>query len=269
MTQTVSFAKRRIHIPWLWIYAIGVIIFLFFPIGIIILFSFNSSPAVSFPISGLSLRWYREVLASPVFLSALQSSLKVSIATTIVCVSLGTLAALGLTRYQFRYKNIVQSLYGLPLVLPGLFIGISLLSYFISVGMQLSMLTVVIGHLVYTLPYFVLVAAARLERFDRVLEDAAQDLGCTPWQTFWKVNFPIIAPSIIGAAVIVFALSFDEFLITFFVIGSESTLPMLVWSMMRRSIDPRVNAISVVLMATSIALIYLLSKMIDLREIQL
>ena len=105
MTQTVSFAKRRIHIPWLWIYAIGVIIFLFFPIGIIILFSFNSSPAVSFPISGLSLRWYREVLASPVFLSALQSSLKVSIATTIVCVSLGTLAALGLTRYQFRYKN--------------------------------------------------------------------------------------------------------------------------------------------------------------------
>jgi ABC-type spermidine/putrescine transport system permease subunit II len=153
--------------------------------------------------------------------------------------------------------------------LPGLLLGLSLLSFFIFIKMKLSVGTVVIGHLVYTLPYFVLVATARLERFDRMLEEAAQDLGCTPWQTFWKVDFPIIAPSIIGAAVIVFALSFDEFLITFFVIGTRSTLPMLVWSMMRKSIDPRVNAISVVLMVASMVLIYLLSKLVDLRDIEL
>jgi len=153
--------------------------------------------------------------------------------------------------------------------LPGLLLGLSLLSFFIFLSIKLSLGTVVIGHLVYTLPYFVLVATARLERFDRMLEEAAQDLGCTPWQTFWKVDFPIIAPSIIGAAVIVFALSFDEFLITFFVIGTQSTLPMLVWSMMRMSIDPRVNAISVVLMVASMVLIYVLSKLVDLKEIEL
>jgi spermidine/putrescine transport system permease protein len=264
-----AIGRRPIRIPWLGIYFGLVILYLFFPIAIIALFSFNASPAISFPIRGLSLRWYREVLASPVFLSALKYSLSVAVATTAICVVIGTLAALGLTRYNFRGKGLVQSLYVLPVTLPGLLLGLSLLSFFIFMRLKLSIGTVVIGHLVYTLPYFVLVATARLERFDRMLEEAAQDLGCTPWQTFWKVDFPIVAPSIIGAAVIVFALSFDEFLITFFVIGTRSTLPMLVWSMMRKSIDPRVNAISVVLMVASMLLIYLLSKLVDLRDIEL
>lgn len=260
--------RRPIRIPWLYIYAILVIIYLFFPIAIIVLFSFNSSPAVSFPIRGFSLRWYAEVLESPVFLAALKNSLIVAVLTTFLCLSLGTLASLALTRYRFRLRPLIQSFFLMPLSLPGLFLGISLLTYFISLDLQLSLGTVVIGHLIYTLPYFVLVATARLERFDRVLEEAAQDLGCTPWQTFWKVNFPIIAPSLIGAALIVFALSFDEFLITFFVIGPESTLPMLVWSMMRKSIDPSVNAISVVLMAASLLLIVFLSKVVDISEIE-
>jgi len=264
-----ALGRHPIRIPWLGIYFGLVILYLFFPIAIIALFSFNSSPAISFPIRGFSLRWYREILVSPVFLSALKNSLIVAVVTTAICVFVGTLAALGLTRYNFRFKPLVQSIYVLPVTLPGLLLGLSLLSFFVFLGLKLSLGTVVIGHLVYTLPYFVLVATARLERFDRMLEEAAQDLGCTPWQTFWKVDFPIIAPSIIGAAVIVFALSFDEFLITFFVIGTQSTLPMLVWSMMRMSIDPRVNAISVVLMVASMVLIYVLSKLVDLREIEL
>ena len=189
--------------------------------------------------------------------------------TTLICVSIGVLAALTITRYTFRLKNLVRGLFLLPLSLPGLLIGISLLSYFISLRVKLSLGTVIIGHLIYTLPYFFLVASTRLESFDRLLEEAAQDLGCTPWETFWKVNFPIIAPSIIGAATIVFALSFDEFLITFFVIGTQNTLPMMVWSMMRRSIDPRVNAISVILILASILLLYLMSKVVDISEIEI
>jgi spermidine/putrescine transport system permease protein len=262
-------SRRPIRIPWLGIYAVLVVAFLFFPIAIIMLFSFNSSPAVSFPIRGLSLRWYAEVLASPVFLSALKNSMIVGVATTLVAVTLGTLSSLALTRYQFRFKPLIQSLFLLPLSLPGLFLGISLLTYFISLDITLSLMTVVIGHLIYTLPYFTLVASARLERFDFVLEEAARDLGCTPWQTFWKVTFPIIAPSLIGAGVVVFALSFDEFLITFFIIGTQSTLPMLIWSMMRHSIDPRVNAISTILMVASAVLIYILSKVIDLQDISI
>jgi spermidine/putrescine transport system permease protein len=251
--------RRPIRIPWLMIYSLIVILYLFFPIIIIALFSFNNSPAVSFPIRGFSLRWYVDVLGSPTFLSALKNTLIVAVITTIICVVIGLLAALAITRYKFRLKPLVR----------GLFIGLSLLSYFVSLNIHLSIATVVVGHLIYTLPYFFLVTTTRLERFDRLLEEAAQDLGCTPWQTFWKVNFPIIAPSIIGAALIVFALSFDEFLITFFVIGTESTLPMLVWSMLRRSIDPRVNAISVMLIISSMILLFFMSKVIDISEIEL
>jgi ABC-type spermidine/putrescine transport system permease subunit II len=174
-----------------------------------------------------------------------------------------------ITRYQFRLKSAVRGLFLLPLSLPGLFVGISLLSYFVSLNIKLTLGTVIIGHLIYTLPYFFLVASTRLERFDHLLEEAAQDLGCTPWETFRKVDFPIIAPSIIGAATIVFALSFDEFLITFFVIGTQNTLPMMVWSMMRRSIDPRVNAISVILILASILFLYLVSKVVNISEIEI
>jgi spermidine/putrescine transport system permease protein len=262
-------SKRPLRIPWLLIYSIGVVIYLFFPLFIIALFSFNSSPSIGFPIRGLSLKWYSEVFTSPIFISSLKNSLLVASLTTLICVAAGVLAALVITRYSFRWKKVVRGLFLLPLSLPGLFVGLSLLSYFISLGIKLSLVTVIIGHLIYTLPYFFLVASTRLESFDRLLEEAAQDLGCTPWETFWKVNFPIIAPSIIGAATIVFALSFDEFLITFFVIGTQNTLPMLVWSMMRRSIDPRVNAISVILILASILLLYLMSKFIDISEIEI
>ena len=260
---------RPIRIPWLMIYCVIIVVYLFFPIFIIVLFSFNDSPALSFPIRGLSLEWYAKVLASPVFLSALKNTLIVATITTSICIVIGLLAALAITRYSFRLKSLVRGLFLVPLSLPGLFIGLSLLTYFVSLNIHLSLGTVVVGHLIYTLPYFFLVTTTRLERFDRLLEEAAQDLGCTPWQTFWKVNFPIIAPSIIGAALIVFALSFDEFLVTFFVIGTDSPLPMLVWSMMRRSIDPSVNAISTMLILASMVLLYFMSKVIDISEIEL
>jgi spermidine/putrescine transport system permease protein len=260
---------RPIRIPWLLIFCVIIVIYLFFPIFIIALFSFNDSPSISFPIRGFSLRWYANVIGGPIFLSALKNTLIVGVITTTICVVIGLLAALALTRYNFRLRPLVRGLFLVPLSLPGLLIGLSLLSYFVSLHIHLSLGTVVIGHLIYTLPYFFLVTTTRLEKFDRLLEEAAQDLGCTAWQTFWKVNFPIIAPSIIGAALIVFALSFDEFLITFFVIGTDSTLPMLVWSMMRRSIDPSVNAISVMLILASMILLFIMSKVVDISEIEL
>ncbi|MDI7276283.1 MAG: ABC transporter permease subunit, partial [Anaerolineae bacterium] len=144
-----------------------------------------------------------------------------------------------------------------------------LLSYFSFLNIRLSLLTVIVGHVIYTLPYFVLVASARLERFDTAVEEAARDLGATVWQTFWRVTFPIIGPSMVGAGILVFALSFDEFLISFFVIGSESTLPMLIWSMMRRSIDPRVNVISTMVLGLSLVLIFVMSRLVEMSEITL
>lgn len=257
---------RGFGIPWLEIFSAGVLIFLFAPIGIIVLFSFNESPALSLPIRGLSLRWYYEVLTSVHFNSALKNTIIVGTATSLIAMAIGTLASLGLTRYRFKLKPVILSLTVLPISLPALFIGLALLSYFAFLHIPLSLSTVIIGHLIYTLPYFVLAANARLERFDIVVEEAARDLGATAWQTFWRVTFPIIAPSVVTGGILVFALSFDEFLITFFVIGSESTLPMLIWSMMRRSIDPRVNVISTMVLGVSFILILVMSRLVKVSE---
>lgn len=261
--------RRRLKIPWFDIFSAGVFIFLFAPILIIILFSFNDSPRLSFPITGFSLRWYVDVLNSSVFRSAVKNTLIVGTATSLIAVTVGTLASLGLTRYRFRLRGVLSSLMMVPISLPALFLGIMLLAYFAVLNIRLSLLTVIIGHLIYTLPYFVLVATARLERFDIVLEEAAQDLGASSWQTFWRVTFPIIAPSVIGAGILVFALSFDEFLITFFVIGSQSTLPMVIWSMLRRTIDPSINAISTMLVVASLLFILITNRLVKVTEITL
>jgi spermidine/putrescine transport system permease protein len=261
------FPIRYFQMPWLEIISAFVLIFIFAPILIIVLFSFNNSPALSFPIRGFSLQWYIVILNSPQFHTALKNSIIVGFATSIIAMFIGSLAALGLTRYRFKLRPFVSGLIVIPIALPVLFIGLALLSFFARIGMQLSLFTVIIGHVIYTIPYFVLVANARLERFDVVLEEAAQDLGATNWQTFIHVTLPIVAPSIIGAGILVFALSFDEFLITFFVIGSESTLPMLIWSMIRRSLDPRVNVVSTLVMLVSLLLIIIMSKLVDLREV--
>ena len=260
---------RTIRIPWLAAVSVVVLIFLFFPIAIILLFSFHDSPALSFPIRGLSLRWYSEVLASRSFRIALRNTLIVGSINSVVTMVMGTLGCLALTRYRFRLKGLVSTLLVIPVSLPGLFIGLSLLSLFAFLGFRLSLISVLIGHLIYTLPYFVIVANARLERFDTIVEEAARDLGATPWQTFSRVTLPMIAPSVLAAGILAFALSFDEFLITFFVIGSESTLPMLIWSMMRRSLDPRVNVISAIVLGASVILIVILSRFVKLSDISL
>ncbi len=262
-------APRHLKIPWLAAFSSLALVFLFLPTLIIVLFSFNASPSLSFPIRSLSLRWYREVLVSAHFNAALRNTLIVGIVTALVTMAIGTLAALGLARYRFKLRPAIITLTVMPITLPALFIGLSLLSYFSFLNIRLSLLTVVIGHLIYTLPYFVLVAHARLERFDLAIEEAARDLGATVWQTFWRVTFPIIGPSALGAGILVFALSFDEFLISFFVIGSESTLPMLIWSMMRRAIDPRVNVISTLVMVFSLILISIMSRLVEVSEITL
>jgi ABC-type spermidine/putrescine transport system permease subunit II len=141
--------------------------------------------------------------------------------------------------------------------LPTLLIGVSLLSFFAFMSVPRSLFTVIIGHVVYCVPYLVLVVSARLIEFDFSIEEAAQDLGATPMQTFWKITFPIIRPTVIGAMVLVFAQSFDMFVISFFNIGAQSTLPMVIWSMMRIGINPSLNALGSMLMVLSTVMLFL------------
>ncbi len=227
---------------------IAAVVFLYVPLAIVVLFSFHSTGGLSFPFEGLSLRWYEDVFGSAEFRDALRNSAIVATATCAVTLVVGTMAAFGLSRTTSRQRAPVAVLLFVPVTLPGLFVGIALLSYFSRLEVDLSLRTVVVAHLVYVLPYYLLIAVAAFNRLDPALEESAADLGATPWQAFWRVTMPQIWPVLAGAACLAFALSFDEFIITFFVIGPESTMPMFIWSGLRRTVDPSINVISTVLM---------------------
>lgn len=236
-------------------YLSAYLFFLFAPIGIIILFSFHASPALTFPIQGLSFRWYETLLSKPDFVASLLNSLKVGFFTAIVTTILGTLAALALIRMKRSQKTIFEWINFAPIGLPGLFIGIALVTLFAQIGLPRSLITVTIAHVLCTLPFFVETMRSRINYFDQSLEEAARDLGASQLQTFRMVTIPILAPTIAGAAILSFALSFDEFIVTVFVSGNDTTLPLYIWSMMRRTVDPSINAASVIALALSIAVL--------------
>ncbi|MCB0182295.1 MAG: ABC transporter permease, partial [Anaerolineae bacterium] len=218
---------------------------------------FNNNRTGVFPLAGFTLSWYEEIFENKVIWPALKNSLIVALATALVSALVGTPAAFGLVRYRFRFKGLLRLIVTFPVSLPTLLVGISLLSFLVFFSIPRSLMTVVIGHVVYCVPFMVLSLTAQLAEFDFTVEEAAKDLGATPFQTFRMITFPMIRPTILGAMLLIFALSFDMFVITFFNIGNGSTLPMVVWSMMRYGINPSLNAIGVLIMAFSVMLLLL------------
>ena len=242
-------------------------VFLFAPIAIVVLFSFNKTASLTFPFHGWSLRWYRAVFSSPLYRDAIVASLRVALITVLVVVVVGTLAGIGVTRHDFRGRGLVRFFMLFPAALPGLFLGIALLSFFVQTKVSLSLWTVTVGHLVYVVPYFFLVVVSRLQRFDYLLEEAARDLGAGPFATFRRVTLPLIAPSLIAGALVVFSLSWDEVFITFFTIGAQNTLPLVIYSTVRQSVDPSVNAISTLLLAGSLVFVLSVRRLVaDLQQ---
>jgi spermidine/putrescine transport system permease protein len=246
---------RRRGIGVLHVYVALLLLFLFLPLAVLIVFSFSASGQLRFPITGLSLRWYREVFTTSAVTSGIMASLGVAAVTGAIVMAVGTLAAVIVQRYPFRGAGVVTGMILAPAALPGLVIGIALLNFFGDLHLTLSLLTVTVGHVIYTLPYFYLVLSARLRRFDPMLEEAATDLGAGPVQRFRRVTAPLIAPAIVASAFVVLALSWDEFQITFFTIGDQSTLPLVIWSRARLSIDPSVNAIGTLMVAGSLLVV--------------
>jgi ABC-type spermidine/putrescine transport system permease subunit II len=230
------------------------LVFLFVPLVLMVLFSFHSTGGLTFPFEGFSLRWYDEVFSSSAFRSALKNSAIVATSVAAVTLVLGTAAAYGLSRMPGKLRVPMAFLFFLPITLPGLFLGISMLVYFARIDLTLSLVTVVIAHFVYVIPYYLLISSAALDRLDPALEESAADLGASPWLVFRRVTLPQVWPILAGATVLAFALSFDEFIITFFVIGSNSTLPMYIFSSLRRTVDPSINTISTLLLAVTLVL---------------
>jgi spermidine/putrescine transport system permease protein len=251
---------RRFQLPTLEAYSVLALLFLFLPVIMLVILSFNSNTTGVFPLKGFTLDWYSKALQNRVIWPALQNSVIVALGTALVSALLGTPTAFGLVRFNFPFKNALRWILTIPMSLPTLLIGVSLLSFLALMSNTRSLGTVIIGHVVYCVPYMVLVVTARLTEFDFTVEEAAQDLGATPWQTFWQITFPLIRPTIVGAMLLIFAQSFDMFVISFFNIGAQSTLPMVIWSMMRIGINPSLNALGTMIMGLSILILILANR---------
>jgi ABC-type spermidine/putrescine transport system permease subunit II len=239
-------------------YGLSIYLFLFVPIVLLVLFSFNANTYGSFPITGWTTKWYAQVFGDYQIQDALRTTLKVGLEVTVVSVLLGTATAFPLVRAGLPFPAGFRVAMTLPIMIPGILIGISLLVLFTQVvKVPLSPSTAVIGQSLYTTPFVLLLVAARLQGFDRNLERAAGDLGANTFNRLRLIVLPLIFPAILAGALFAFTLSFDEFVITYFIIGGYNTLPIYIYTQIRYGITPEVNALASLVLITSIALISL------------
>jgi spermidine/putrescine transport system permease protein len=252
---STSLGRSSVSFYLLLAYALAIYGFLFAPIGIVVLMSFNSARYSSFPLEHFTWQWYADLLANASIWQSVQNSLLVALATTVLATTLGTLAAYALARYQFRLKTAFIALLLVPLIVPGIIMGVSLLSFYSFLGIPTSLITIILGHTALALPYAALVVAARLQGFDRRLEETAASLGAPYHRVFRRVTLPLLAPGIIAAGLFAWTISFDEFIITFFVTGIRQTLPIRIWSLLKFGLSPTINAISSIILIVALALI--------------
>jgi len=215
------------------VYMIASIVLLYLPIVLLILFSFNDSVLLVFPLKGFTFRWYRELSGAVGMLRAARNSILLGLVTSFVSTVFGTMAAIGLVRYHFPGRALFLSVAAMPLVIPYVVLGVALLVLFGTLNVTLSLWTVGVGHVIINIPYVMLIVAARLAGFPASLEEAAMDLGATYWTTLLRVTLPISAPAIAAAFLTSFTTSFDEFAVSFFLVGSEATLPIYLYSQLR------------------------------------
>ena len=246
---------------WVLAVTVGVYAFLHLPILVLVAFSFNDSK-FSANWVGFTLGWYDRLLERPDILRGLKASLIVGGVSTLISAVLGTLVALALARHRFRGRTAFEGFLYVPIVTPEIVVGISLLILFALVKMPLGLTTITIAHVAFSLSFVVIVVLARLEGMDQHLEEAALILGADEITTFWKVTVPQVWPGILAGALLAFTMSFDDFVITSFVSGSgSSTLPIVVYGMVRRNIEPSINAISTIILLVTTALIYLADRL--------
>ena len=233
-----------------------VVAFLYAPIVILVIFSFNDSQLPSFPLSGFTLHWYRQFLSNADLRAALETSAIIAAISSLGAVLLGILASIALVRRRFRAKAPVSALLLSPLVIPYVVFGISLLLFFHAAGIPRSILTVVIGHVVISLPYTILVLMPRLQQIDVSLEEAAYDLGASRLRTFRSITLPLLLPAVLSAFLIAFTTSFDEYAVASFVVGTRATFPIYLYSALRFPNQlPQVIAVAVVVITISLVVV--------------
>jgi len=250
--------RARLTRSAFFLYGSLVYAFLYLPVLLLAFFSFNESAAGNLPFTGFTLKWYADLFRDYLVIDAFENSLFVAACTALLSTVIGTSAAFPLVRSHLRFAEYLRIVFLMPMMVPGLLIGIALLVFLSStLEVSLSLGTVIIGHVVMTTPFVVLVVASRLAGFDRKLEWAAADLGANPITTFRHITFPLILPGILAGALFAFTLSLDEFVITLFTIGPQTTLPLYVFSQVKFGVTPKINALATLLLIGSVTLLML------------
>ena len=252
--------ERRAPFP-LSLYYFSLIVLLYLPIGILLLFSLNSNTTLTFPLRGLTFDWYRNLLTSDAVLRSARNSLIVASGSSLVATVLGTMVSLLLTRFQFKGKNLLLMLSALPLIVPYIVLGVALLLLFSALHIERSLFTVTIAHTVVALPYTLLIISSRLSGFDTSMEEAAMDLGADYPTTLRRVVLPMIFPAMVSAWLTTFTVSFDEFALALFLSGTQPTFPVYLFSQLRFANRlPLMIALAVLLMIGTLTLVFIAEK---------
>ena len=257
---------KRFKFNVLSIYGFFFFAFIYAPILLIVIFSFNANPVNMMIWDGFTFDWYRTIFGfskklteSALYLDstdqlydAVKNSLLIASTTTMIATVFGTAIALAVARFRFRLKGFYRALMFLPMIMPDIILGIALLIFFVNVKIELSVFTIVIGHCTFLISYVFIVVSARIADMDETLEEASADLGANGWQTFYRVTMPVILPGIVGGALLAFIISMDDLVITYFISGVDSTtLPVFIYGMLRRGIKPEINAIAAIILLSS------------------
>jgi len=266
---------RRLSSGWvtLTLFSLGFFTFIYLPLIIITVYSFNSNPVNMMVWDGFTLDWYRGLFglqervddlgmnraiyveSTDQLIAALKNSLTIAFFTTSISTVIGTATAIALARYRFRARGFYSGFLLIPMMMPDIVLGIGLLIFFVTIGFQLSLLTIIIGHCTFLISYVFVVVQARMAGMDPALEEASADLGASEWLTLRKVLLPQLAPGIVGGALLAFVISMDDLVITYFIAGTGSTtLPLFIFSMVRRGVKPEINAIATLIILASVVI---------------
>ena len=238
-----------------------VFLFLYAPIFTLIVFSFNVSEQTAVW-KGLTLNWYAKLLGNQDLWRAALNSLIVAGFSTSIATIIGTMAALAIERYRFPLRDVFMRVIFLTIIIQDIVVAIALLMFYVQAYIRLGLASIIIAHVAFGISYVTIIVRARLKGFDQSVEEAALDLGANEWKTFWKITLPLIAPGVVGGALLAFTLSIDDFVITFFTAGvGYTTLPVHIYSMLKFGITPEINAISTLLLFNSIVLVILSMKL--------
>lgn len=246
------------------LYALLVFLFLYAPIAVLIVFSFNDSDVMSRSVwSGFSLRWYSRLFQDRMLLDALRNTLLIAVAAAVVSTVLGTAAAIGIGGLNRFAKRFVMNVTNFPMVNPDIVTGVSLMLLFVfaarALGSSLGMFSLILAHITFCLPYVILSVMPKLRQMDPNLYEAAQDLGCNPLSAFFRVVLPEILPGIVTGLIMAFTLSIDDFVISYFTSGTTQTLPIFIYSMTRKRVSPEINALSTLLFGAILVLLLVIN----------